>query len=120
MDPAAPSSRRVRAAENPASPPPTIRKSTSRSDTFELRLSLLGECAQALLGVLRPEQLLDARPLAGERVGDRHLHARVGRELDLADRGGGPAGEAVRVLERLLRDVSRGVEPVEDAEVVCL
>src|SRR3954447_9858693 len=111
MLPCAPSSRSVCAAENPASPPPTIRKSTARSDTFEFRLAFFGKRAQAFLGVSGPEQLLDAGPLAGQRVGDRHLDARVRGQLDLADRRGGAGGEAVGVLERLLGDVGGRIQP---------
>ena len=78
---------------SPASPPPTIRNSISRSGTFELRLALLGERREALLRVGGLEQPRDALALARERVGDRHLDARVGRELDLADRDGRAAGQ---------------------------
>src|SRR5690349_20947601 len=104
MVPSAPSSRSVRAAENPASPPPTIRKSTALSGTFELRLSLLGERAQALLRVLGGEQLLNSVAFARERVRDRHLDACIRRQLDLADRRRCTACEPVRIFERLLGD----------------
>src|SRR5690349_18760361 len=92
-EPSAPSSRSVRAAENPASPPPMMRKSISRSDTFELRLALFLERGEALRGVLGVEQAADAVPLARQRVRDGQLHPRVGGQLDLADGGGRTGGE---------------------------
>src|SRR4051794_39809545 len=120
IEPSAPSSRSVRAAEKPASPPPTIRKSTSRSGTFELRLALLGEGGEALGRVRGLEQAGDALALAGERAGDRHLAAGVGGELDLTDRHCGAAGELGRIVARTVRGLGRGEEAVEDAQAVRL
>src|SRR5689334_24589799 len=97
-----------------------IRKSTSRSDTFELRLSLGGERAQTLLRVLGGEQFLDSVAFAGERVGDRKLKALVGGQLDLADRRRGAVRQPRRVFECLLGDNVRRPQTVQHAEVVGL
>src|SRR4051812_534853 len=118
VDPSAPSSRSVRAAENPASPPPMIRKSTS--GTFELRFAFLAEGREPLGRVGRLEQAGDALPLAGQCVGDRLLDARVGRELDLADRDRGAGGERLGVRARALGDLRSREQPVEDPEAVRL
>src|SRR4051812_43913259 len=118
MLPDAPSSRSVRAAEKPASPPPTIRKSVS--DTFELRLALLGEGREALLRVGGLEQAGDPLALARERLGDRLLDPRVGRELDLADRRRRAAGERLGVRARALCGLGGREEAVEDPEPVRL
>src|SRR3954453_1470469 len=117
-EPSAPSSRSVRAAEKPASPPPTMTK--SYSDTLELGLSLLREGGEALGRVGGVEQPGDALALARQRVADRQLDPRVGRRLDLGDRGGRAAGQRLGVGAGLLRRLGRREQAVEDAEAVRL
>src|SRR4051794_2565441 len=109
MEPEAPSSRSVDAAEKPASPPPMIRK----SGTPELRLALLGERREALARVGGLEQAGDALALAGERLGDRLLDPRVGRELDLADRRRRAVGQRLGVVARVLGQFLGRVEAVQ-------
>src|SRR3954451_22334242 len=116
IEPEAPSSRSVLAAEKPASPPPTIRNSTS--DTLELRLALLGERGEALARDGGLEQAGDALALTRERLGDRLLDPRVGRELDLADRRRGAVGERLGVGARVLGELLGRVEAVQDPKRV--
>src|SRR5689334_8417507 len=117
-EPSAPSSRSVRAAENPASPPPMM--TNSYSDTFELRLAFFGERREALGGVLGLEQPRDPLALAGQGVGDRHLDAGVGRGLDLPDRHRGAGGQRVGVGARLLGRLRSREQAVQDAQPVRL
>src|SRR6478735_12229910 len=119
-EPSAPSSRSVRAAENPASPPPMMRNSISRSGTFELRLAFFLERGEALGRVCGVEQPSDAVTLARQRLADWLLDARVGGELDLADRRGGAAGQGLGVRAGLVRCLLRREQAVEVAQPVRL
>src|SRR3954452_7329820 len=101
IEPSTPASRRVCAQEKPAAPPPTMRKSTERSGTGELRLPFLRERAEALARVRGLEQLRDPLALAGQAVGDLPVDAGVRGELDLADGHGRPVGQRLRVGARV-------------------
>ena len=115
-EPSAPSSRSVRAAEKPGVAAADDQEVDYAQTPLNsaLRFSANARKPSAASAVSN-SRAMPSRSRA-RRVGDRHLDARVGGELDLADRGGGAAGQRLRVLARLLRRLRRGEQAVEDAE----
>ena len=83
------------------------------SCAHELGVALLGEGGQALVRVLRAEQLLDELALERQPLVERDARRPRGRALDVRDRERRPRRELRDVgLERVLA----GEQPADDAE----
>src|SRR5215208_4003884 len=85
----------------------------------KLRLPLLHERRDALLGFLATEQGLHQFAFDLQALPQRPVYAPVDSELDRADRLDRAGGKAFGVLQGLLFQLVGGEQPVEDAELVC-
>src|SRR2546430_3731480 len=84
-----------------------------RSMSCPIWRALLGECGQALRGVVAHEQAPDGFALEGQRSLERQVRAEPRGDLDVADGQRRPLGQARHVLDRLFDQPIGGEHPLD-------